>query len=212
MDLKKLKQALKGILRKPVSEIHLTSLRAQGKSLNLILISDIHSPDHFLLDEVNPQEFDLILTLGDIDEPTVDYILNQGRFVHVYGVYGNHDPKMIPGLDSLDGKILFINGYKIGGISGVNEHYSCDHSYSERAIAKKLKRLGPVDILVAHAPPYATSRNEGRKHQGFKALDEYILRYKPKYVFHGHLHRQQKNLVGQTEVIGVFEKKFMQIT
>jgi hypothetical protein len=71
----------------------------------------------------------------------VDYILNQARFVHVYGICGNHDPATISGMDALDGKILFINGYKIGGISGVNEHCHCIHSHSEKAIQKKLNRL-----------------------------------------------------------------------
>lgn len=209
--LNKLIQPFKNIFKKSVREIHLTSPRTQEKSINLILLSDIHSPDNFFMNEVNPQEFDLVLLLGDINEPTVDYILNQARFVRVYGIYGNHDPKTIAGMDAMDGKILFINGYKIGGISGVNEHYHCVHSYSEEAVQKKLNRLGPVDILVTHAPPYSISKDEDRVHQGFKALDDYILRYNPKYVYYGHLHSRQRHRIGQTEVVGIAGKEFVRI-
>lgn len=209
--LNKLTQPFKNIFKKSVQEIHLTLPRAPIQSLHLILLSDIHSPDNFFMNEVNPQEFDLVLLLGDINEPTVDYILNQARFVRVYGIYGNHDPATISGMEALDGRILLVNGYKIGGISGGNEHCRCVHSYSEKAIAKKLKRLGPVDILVAHVPPYFISKDEDRVHQGFKAFDDYILKHHPKYVFYGHLHQRQRHQMGETQVIGIVGKEFVRI-
>ena len=108
----------KTVFQKTPREIHLTSPRTQDKSLSLILLSDVHSPDSFLINEVDHREFDLVLTLGDINEATMDYILNQARLVPVYGVYGNHDPETVAGLDSLDDNVLLINGYRIGGISG----------------------------------------------------------------------------------------------
>jgi len=202
---------LKTKFLRSVKEINLPDSSAGRKSLRLILLSDLHSPDNFYMNEVDPQEFDIVLTLGDINEPILDYILNQGRHVWVYGVYGNHDPQYIPGMDVLDNKIIILNGYKIGGISGVNTHYRCVHAYSEKAFAKKLKRLGRVDILIAHVPPYSVSKNEDPIHQGFKALDDYILQYSPKYLFYGHLHRRQKDRIGQTEVVGIYGKEFVRI-
>ncbi len=201
---------LKTKFLRSVKEIHLPDSAADNKSLRLVLLSDLYSPDNFYMNELTPQEFDLVLTLGDINEPTLDYILNQGRHVGVYGVYGNHDPQYIPGMRALDNKIIVLNGYKISGISGVNTHYQCVHAYSEKAIVRKLKRLGTVDILIAHVPPYSLSKDEDPIHQGFKALDDYILQYSPKYVFYG-LHRRQKDRIGQTEVVGVYGKEFVRI-
>ena len=64
----------KAVFQKSPREIHFTPPRTQAHSLNLILLSDVHSPDSFLMNEVDPQEFDLVLTLGDINEATMDYM------------------------------------------------------------------------------------------------------------------------------------------
>ncbi len=181
------------------------------KKLNLYLLSDIHSPDYFRMMEINPDEFDVVLTLGDIDSGTIDYILFKSRWVKVFGIYGNHDPKEIPGVTALDKKIVEVNGFKISGVSGVNKYYSCFHSYSERKVKKKLKKIGYVDILISHSPPYSVSKDEDLIHRGFKAIDDYILKFSPKYVIYGHLGKKQKHLIGTTEVIGTTGKDFLKI-
>ncbi|MBZ0166564.1 MAG: metallophosphoesterase family protein [Candidatus Omnitrophica bacterium] len=214
--MKKLCRILSRLLTSPVERIVL-SKTTPGEGVVLWLVSDIHSPDKFSMTDLDPGQFDLALTLGDIDTATMDYILYNTRFVETFGVYGNHDPKSIPGVMCIEGKILELAGWTISGLCGSTTAYQhlhkpfAVHVYSEREVRKKLKRIGPVDILISHAPPFSVSQEEGVIHQGFHALDDYIETCRPKYVIYGHLHKRQRHRIGDTEVVGIVEKDYLKI-
>lgn len=207
---------LSKLLKSPVERIALKKT-TPGEGLYLWLVSDIHAPDKFAMADLDPAQFDLALTLGDIDAETIDYILYYARFVETFGIYGNHDPKTIPGMMCIEGKILELEGWTISGLSGSTPAYQhlhkpfAVHVYSEKEVRKKLQRIGPVDMIISHAPPYSVSKDEGPIHQGFHALDEYIETYQPKYVIYGHLHKKQRHRIGETEVIGISEKDYLKI-
>lgn len=83
----------------------------------------------------------------------------------------------------------------------------------ETAKAKKiLRNFGKIDILVSHQPPYGVldkvsskykpPKDWVGKHAGSKVVLDYIKKYKPKYVFCGHIHEGKgKKKVGETIVI-----------
>jgi Icc-related predicted phosphoesterase len=60
-------------------------------------------------------------------------------------------------------------------------------------------------------PPYSISRDEDRVHQGFKALDDYILKHHPKHIFYGHFHQRQRHQISGTEAVGIVGKEFVRI-
>lgn len=168
--------------------------------------------------ELRPEEFDLVLTLGDISPASLDYIKLMAGNIPTFSIYGNHDPETIPGLQSIDGEVLHIRGWRIAGISGCGLNYRDGHShkppvhvYSERRVEAKLRAIGTVDILITHAPPWCVSQDEDLTHQGFKAIDLYMEKYKPSYVVHGHLHKRYRRRVGATEVIGIYEKDYLKL-
>ena len=49
-------------------DAELTAMNAQ--QLRIYAIADIHSPDSFRMAQLSPESYDLVLTLGDIDEGT----------------------------------------------------------------------------------------------------------------------------------------------
>lgn len=75
-----------------------------------------------------------------------------------------------------------------------------------------LKRFGKVDILVCHQPPYGFLDKVGSgapkgwvgKHAGSKVILKYIKKFKPQYVFCGHIHEGEgKVKVGKSEVFNL---------
>ena len=109
----------------------------------------------------------------------------------------------------IDSKVN-INGLNIYGAPWVpiinyvwafeGDYYSLQNKY--RKIPKN------IDILISHSPPYISEKCEIDKsleiadsmNFGSKALAEAILEKKPKYLFCGHIHSGDHNLVnfGQT--------------
>lgn len=175
--------------------------------LKIFAFSDIHSPDSCALPKLRADEFDLIITLGDIPADTFDYILLMSRTIHNVGVLGNHDPEDIPGLNDLHGKIVEYKGIKIGGFGGSQKYKNQPNHYTENEVHKKIRKFPPVDLFISHAPPFSVSLKEDYLHQGFKAFDDYIDKNVPKYWLHGHLGNNYKTVVGATTVIGINQKQ-----
>lgn len=120
-----------------------------------------------------------------------------------------------------------INGLRIGFLEyfidncwikefNVKDEKKMAKAKKETAKAKKvLKNFKNLDILVCHQPPYGyldqvnNSSNlmdrEG-KHAGSKVILDYIKKYKPKYVFCGHIHEAKgKTKIGKTEIYNLGE-------
>lgn len=76
-----------------------------------------------------------------------------------------------------------------------------------------LKNFGKVDILVCHQPPHGildkvnfneAPKNWQGKHAGSKAVLDYIKKYKPRYVFCGHIHESKGEArIGSTAIYNV---------
>ena len=87
-----------------------------------------------------------------------------------------------------------------------------------------LEKFGNVDILVCHQPPYGVLDTvSGRygapkkwwgKHAGSKVILNYIRKYKPRYVFCGHIHEAKGHVkIGKTEVynLGLCGSKVIEV-
>ncbi|HVZ80742.1 MAG TPA: metallophosphoesterase [bacterium] len=175
--------------------------------IKAFVIADIHSPDEFSMPEIKPEQFDLVLTLGDISVNTIDYILLMSKQVKVLGVLGNHDPKEIPGLDDHHGKIVEFKGIRFGFLKGAPKYKDEPNHLTEKEMLKAVNKMGPVDVMVSHAPPPCAAPNEDRVHKGFEAFDLYIQRHKPKYWLHGHLEKFYTKDINGTKIIGVDRKR-----
>jgi uncharacterized protein len=175
--------------------------------IRAFVIADIHSPDNFSMPEIDPKQFDLVLTLGDISIETIDYILLMSKGVKVLGVLGNHDPKEIPGLDDHNSKVVEFKGVKFGFIKGAPKYKVGPNHFTEKQIRKVIDKMPKSDVVLSHAPPHCTTLNEDNLHKGFEAFDEYIEKHKPKYWIHGHLERFYTKEVSGTRIIGVDAKR-----
>ena len=67
------------------------------------------------------------------------------------------------------------------------------------------------DILLTHAPARGLGDLDTRAHQGFECFVELLDKYQPKYLIHGHVHRNygihipQKSVRGSTTIINAYD-------
>ncbi len=110
-------------------------------------------------------------------------------FDNVVAVFGNHDNPQT-GARILHGTAVELGGYTVGGLGGALPSGGFPFEVDEAGYETALEKLGRVDILLSHEPPFGTKVDvlySGR-HAGSKAVLEYIKRTQPRLVMCGHIH------------------------
>ena len=88
------------------------------------------------------------------------------------------------------------NGYRFFGLGG-SMHYRKDGKcmYTETQMKLRATKATPkiymkrgIDILVTHAPAKGYGDLEDLPHHGFETFNYIMKRYRPSYMFHGHVH------------------------
>ena len=126
------------------------------------------------------KEYDLILSSGDLKAAYLSFVVTMARAPVLY-VHGNHDTGYAvtepEGCDSIDGKIVEYRGLRILGLGGCVWYRPGDHQYTQKEMAKRLRRLrweiakyGGVDIVVTHAPPEGVGDSDDMAHRGFRSF------------------------------------------
>jgi Icc-related predicted phosphoesterase len=156
-------------------------------SLRALALAD--APPYLPLERLLQRDIDLVLCLGDLSrmdlEPLADARLPK------LGVHGNHDQG-----DEFDGtgvedvhlRRIEVGGLWFGGFSGSHEyHEDLRYTWSQKKASKLLRKLGHVDVLVAHSPPLGINDDaDDPAHVGLQGLREYVERERPAMVLHGH--------------------------
>jgi len=126
------------------------------------------------------------------------------------------------GCINVDERVFHRKGLRVGGLEGSMRYKpGAPHQYTEGQMQFKVARLSlrlvyaqirwghPLDILITHAPPYHIHDGQDLTHRGFKAFLEFMDRFQPRYLFHGHRHiyhlqRPEVSQYGRTKVINVY--------
>ena len=181
-----------------------------SRQLRIYAIADIHSPDSFQMCQLSPESYDLVVTLGDIDEGTLDYIAFMTHGIPLLGVLGNHDPRQHVVFESLHARSIAFRGVRLGGCGGGPRYKKdCPNHYTERQVSKFLRKMPAVDLFISHAPPPSAALEGGRIspsdyiHRGFEAFDKYLHSAHPRFWLHGHLGRRYSCTVDGTKVMGI---------
>ena len=146
---------------------------------------------------------DVVAIGGDLDDPVRKLGDPFGFLMHVLmpssvkdrilalpqvvTVLGNHDR---PDPRALHGAAVTIKGITIGGVGGSLPTGEFPFQVEESEYDSILRKLGRVDVLISHEPPYDTNCDlkHGDRHIGSRAVREYILRERPSLVLVGHVH------------------------
>lgn len=166
-------------------------------------------------------EYDLIIGCGDLRKEYLEFLVTMARCPVLY-VCGNHDESFDfnppEGCICIEDRIYVYQGVRILGLGGSYRYRKGTHMYTEREMERRIRRLAPAlwrhkgfDILVTHAPARGLGDLDSLSHRGFDCFVRLMDRYRPRYLIHGHIHRnygmkiRQRMQYHDTEVINAYE-------
>lgn len=191
--------------------------------MKLLLLSDVESP--YLWDYYRPgrlAEYDLMLSCGDLKASYLSFLVTMGRSRLLY-VRGNHDANYRTnppeGCECIEDKLVTVNGLRILGLGGSLWYNGGANQYTERQMRRRLwragwavRRAGGVDIVLTHAPPRGYGDAEDAAHRGFECFEDFLNKYEPKYLLHGHVHMNYGRNIprvvqhGATQIVNAWER------
>ena len=196
--------------------------------MKLLLVSDKESPYYW--DYYQPgrlDEFNLMISCGDLKASYLRFLVTMGRAPLLY-VHGNHDltyeQDPPEGCDCIEDKLVTVGGLRILGLGGSPWYSGGDHQYTERQMARRIRKLRfqlwrakGVDIVVTHSPVKGFGDGEDYAHRGFECLLPLLDKYKPRYLIHGHVHVNYGANIprviqrGETTIINAYERYILEI-
>ncbi|WP_367871420.1 metallophosphoesterase [Luteolibacter sp. Populi] len=176
----------------------------------LILIAD----DDMQVGLLEETPTDLLVSLGDLWDGTIEKAMLRYSPEKVFAVRGNHDSNapFAPFVTPLHGVVAEHGGLRFGGFGGCWRYKPRGHHlYDQEEVSAVLDAFPAVDVFIAHNSPRGIHERDDEVHQGFDAFLRYIERVKPAYFIHGHQHVNAFTRCGDTTVIGVFGERLLEI-
>ena len=184
-------------------------------------------------------DVDLVIGCGDLPYYYLEHVVSTLDKPTLY-IHGNHDAGVQytsdgrtltspAGCDSLEDRILYIDGLLVMGLGGsIRYKPGAQHQYTEAQMRTRLIRMLPtllfnrlrhgrfVDILVTHSSPYRIHDKTDRAHIGFKTFLTLMSIFKPRYLLHGHSHVWRNTDTTQTyyrntNVLNVFPSRLVEL-
>lgn len=166
-------------------------------------------------------DFDLILACGDLSRDYLEFLVDASRCPVLY-VRGNHDDgfESSPpeGCICIDDKVYVYKGVRILGLGGSHKYREGGYMFTEKQMSRRIKKLRfriwrrkGFDILMTHSPARHLNDFDSLTHRGFECFNDLIIKYRPKYFVHGHIHKNygmnipQRTEFGETTVINAYD-------
>ena len=177
--------------------------------LNIIAIAD----DDALIGHIEPNvDIDLLLSLGDLYDVTLEKAIDIYAPEHVVAVRGNHCVDTFFPVPTIDLHLQTVNrfGLTLGGFAGSWQYKKRgNHMFTQEQAHDLLVDFPAVDIFIAHNSPRGIHERDSLNHQGFNAFLDYIDRVQPAYFLHGHQHCNKVSYRGKTTIMGIYgERQF----
>lgn len=169
--------------------------------MKILVVADEES--RYYYDHYQPGRLDgvdLIVSCGDLHRSYLEFLVTLGNCPLLY-VRGNHDDAFAAqppeGCVCIDGDVFMYQGIRFAGLGGSNR-YRPDgiNMYTERQMKSRMRRLRRklrkykgVDVFVTHAPAFGQGDLDTLPHRGFRCFLPFLEKYKPRYMLHGHVHR-----------------------
>lgn len=172
-------------------------------------------------------DIDLIISCGDLNAAYLSFLVTVAKCPVLY-VAGNHDVRYQinppEGCDPIDDHFVMFNGVRIIGLGGCRKYHPGPYQYTEWQMRHRIRKLRfrlwrhrGVDIVVTHAAPAGLGDAEDPAHWGFQALTDFLDKYRPAFLIHGHVHVTYGQNVPReidyngTRVINAFERYIIEI-
>ena len=169
------------------------------ESIHVLFLAD--EPDKGMWDFFEKSKLegiDLIISCGDLPPQYLSFLATYFKGDVLY-VHGNHDEcydKTPPdGCICIEDKVYEYKGLRIAGLGGSMEYNGGTYQFSEKDMAKRVKRLRRrikwkkgIDILVTHSPAADINDSDDLPHKGFQCFHNLLDEFQPQVFAHGHVH------------------------
>lgn len=179
--------------------------------MQVIVIAD----DDSLVGHMGNLSADILISLGDIQDSSIEKARTAYGCAKTFAVKGNHDSAapFAAGITDLHFNIAEHAGIVFGGFRGSWKYKPRGHHLFEQfEVTRALRSFPKVDVFVAHNSPAGFHERDTDVHQGFEAFADYIDRVQPAYFIHGHQHVNQVSRRGMTSIIGVFGEASLKLS
>lgn len=188
------------------------------KNIKLLVIADTHGDLKLNKDlkySIIDKEFDLCCILGDVSDYDIRIILEYIPKEKIVALLGNHDRFDLLrtyDLKDINGKVIEVNGVKIGGIQGSFKYKPEEFpSFSHEESIAFLNQMPPADILLSHDKPFVYDYHQPA-HDGLKGITNYLYKNRVPINIHGHIHTSYlSQLKNGTVVKGVYEVEMVEV-
>ena len=154
----------------------------------------------------------MILACGDLPRPYLEFLVTMANRPLFY-VRGNHDDYLErdppEGCVCIDGKLIVYQGIRIMGLGGSYRYREGNNVYTEQQMQRRILRLKyqlwknkGFDILLTHAPARGVNDFDSLSHRGFECFLRLMDQYEPRYLIHGHIHKNYGMHIPQITVCG----------
>lgn len=168
--------------------------------MRILAVADVE--DRGLWDYYTPDkvaDVDLILSAGDLDADYLEFLVTMTDKPVLY-VHGNHDRGYLRkpplGCIDVDDEAYVYQGLRIVGLGGCRRYNDGPYQYTEKQMRKRIRKLTPkirlmggVDVLLTHCPAAGVGDLPDHVHQGFECLNDFVERWRPQVLVHGHIHQ-----------------------
>ena len=145
------------------------------------------------------KDIEMIISCGDLNSNYLQFLVTFGNCPLLY-VRGNHDSRYDinppDGCVCIEDKIYNYKGLRIAGLGGSRRYKPGPDMYTEKEMSVRVRKLwrkarftNGIDILVTHAPAEGYGDMEDLPHRGFECFNKFLMKYKPLYMLHGHVHK-----------------------
>jgi len=183
--------------------------------MKILIVSDTINPSIYSnqIKEIC-KDVSFVLSCGDLPFYYLEYIVTMLNKPLFY-VFGNHDTFLVrhnnviqtapQGCENVNERVIQQHGLLIGGLEGSRFYNGKPYQYTEWQMKMKSMRMlprlywnnllkeRPIDILLTHAAPFGIQDGTDHCHQGFKAFNHFMRRFRPRYLIHGHTHSVNRN-------------------
>lgn len=178
--------------------------------MKILVVADVESRSLWdFYDKSKTEGVDLIISCGDLAPEYLEFLVTMVNCPLLY-VRGNHDRqydyKPPHGCIDIDDKIYDYKGLRIMGLGGSMRYKPGSDMYTEAEMAARIQRMrreimikNGFDILVTHAPAKGYGDLPDIPHRGFECFNELLLKNQPKYMLHGHVHKDYGHFVRERE-------------
>ncbi len=178
----------------------LSPKKRSHSKLKILAVSDWEDTD--LARQVTDKTLgpvDLIISCGDLPPEYLSFLRDR-LDAPLFYVKGNHDLRYTRtnplGCRNIHARVVTVNRLNILGLEGSMWYNGGANQYTETMMRRTISRLwfnilikGRIHMVVTHAPPRHIHDREDPCHMGFECFNTLILKQRPLYFFHGHVHQ-----------------------